>query len=94
MEKIKKYPLPGEIYDHYKGGRYEVITLAKHTEAEGDDEDVVVYKSVSFGSVHVRPLKMWFEEVEEPRVGKSAVIRFTIVPKPFYISEPKWIKPH
>jgi hypothetical protein len=58
--KFIKYPEIGKVYKHYKGGKYEVMTLAKHTET---DEVMVVYKSVHFGSVHVRPLSMWFEIV-------------------------------
>lgn len=55
-----EYPEPGKLYDHYKGGRYEVISLAKHSET---DEVLVIYKSIHFGSVHARPLSMWFENV-------------------------------
>jgi len=58
MEQIKRYPRLDYIYTHYKGGKYQVITLAKHTET---NEDMVVYKSLLFGSIHVRPLSMWFE---------------------------------
>jgi hypothetical protein len=56
-----KYPEVGALYRHYKGGKYKVITLAKHSET---DETMVVYQSIHFGSMHVRPLNMWFEEVE------------------------------
>ncbi len=27
-----EYPLPAQIYKHYKGGTYQVITLSTHTE--------------------------------------------------------------
>ena len=61
MEKtFIKYPEVGKAYSHYKGGKYEVITLAKHSETT---EALVVYKSLHFGSIHVRPLSMWFEVV-------------------------------
>jgi hypothetical protein len=55
---IKRYPNLDYIYTHYKGGKYQVITLAKHSET---GEDMVVYKSLLFGSVYVRPLAMWFD---------------------------------
>ncbi len=55
-----KYPEPGKLYNHYKGGIYEVLTLAKHSET---DETLVIYKSVHFGSVHARPLEQWFEKI-------------------------------
>ena len=56
-----KLPLPGEKYRHYKGGTYEVVTLASHSETQ---EKLVVYKSLNFGSYHVRPLAMWFDVID------------------------------
>lgn len=53
---MTKYPNLDYIYTHYKGGKYKVLTLAKHTET---GEDMVVYQSLLFGSVYVRPLSMW-----------------------------------
>jgi len=58
--EIKQYPEICRLYKHYKGGKYEVISMAKHTET---GEDLVVYKSVHFGSVYARPLSQWFEKV-------------------------------
>lgn len=52
------YPMPGERWKHYKGGVYEIITLANHSETK---EPLVIYKSVPFGSVYARPLSMWHE---------------------------------
>lgn len=60
-EKSKKKPIPGRLYNHYKGGIYEVLHLAKHSET---DEDLVIYQSIHYGSYHARPLSMWFEEVK------------------------------
>ena len=54
MTKIIRYPEPNKKYRHYKGGLYVVISLAKHSET---NEDMVVYQSILFGSVYVRPLK-------------------------------------
>jgi len=56
-----RYPEIGKQYNHYKGGVYEVISLATHSET---NEVLVIYKSVLFGSVYARPLGMWFDEVE------------------------------
>lgn len=53
------YPIIGGIYKHYKGGLYEVITMAQYT--EDDNSAVVVYKSLLFGSIYVRPLDSWNE---------------------------------
>lgn len=61
MSKLNFGIMPGDIYRHYKGGKYKVITLANHSETQ---EPMVVYQSLSFGSTHVRPLEMWDEEVE------------------------------
>lgn len=60
--------MPGEIYRHYKGGKYKVITLANHSETK---EPMVVYQSLSFGSTHVRPLEIWDEEVGTIEVPKK-----------------------
>ena len=64
-----EYPVVGAKYEHYKGGLYSVITLATHSET---DEKVVVYKSLLFGSVHVRPLSMWFDIVtRKKKIGNT-----------------------
>ena len=57
-----EYPLPNQRYKHYKGGTYEVISMATHSET---DEKLVVYKSINFGSVYVRPLEIWNDIVSE-----------------------------
>ena len=50
------------IYEHFKGSRYEVIGLAKHSETL---EDMVVYRAL-YGErkLWVRPFAMFTEEVE------------------------------
>jgi hypothetical protein len=75
MTKVIPYPEPNKKYRHYKGGLYNVLTLAKHSET---NEDMVVYQSLLFGSVYVRPLSMWFEKIDiqlEPNVY-STTTRF------------------
>lgn len=71
---MTKYPEINQIYQHYKGGKYYVISLAKHTET---DEVLVIYKSIHFGSVHARPLSEWFDEVEDEE--GEPFIRFTLI---------------
>jgi len=88
----KNYPEIGTNYRHYKGGKYNVLTLAKHSEAsnvkaifeklnstklspeikflikeleKSFEENLVIYKSIHFGSVHARPLQMWFDKVKD-----------------------------
>ena len=54
-------------YRHFKGGEYEVLFVAKHSETL---EEMVVYRALyGEGGVWVRPASMWNEKVE--REGKS-----------------------
>jgi hypothetical protein len=57
-----KYPQPGERYQHYKGGQYEVVCMCNHTET---NEILVIYRSLSFGGFHARPYTEWFDEIGE-----------------------------
>lgn len=51
---------PGR-YRHYKGGEYEVIGIARHSES---DEQLVVYRCLyDNNSLWVRPLPMFIEKV-------------------------------
>lgn len=74
--KTMKYPKINEIYDHYKGGQYKTLYLAKHTTT---DEVLVIYQSIHFQSVHARPLNEWFENVEgkEENINNQST-RFTL----------------
>lgn len=50
-------------YEHYKGNRYEVIGVGKHTETL---EEMVVYKALyGEGQIWVRPLAMFTETIEK-----------------------------
>jgi hypothetical protein len=51
---------PGR-YRHYKGNDYEVVGIARHSETE---EGMVVYRKLyGDGSLWVRPLVMFIEDV-------------------------------
>lgn len=64
------------IYRHFKGNKYELLELAKHSETL---EEMVVYKALyGENGVWVRPAAMWDEEVEFE--GKK-VKRFTYLGK-------------
>ena len=64
---------PGR-YRHFKGGEYEVLGIARHSETE---EPMVVYRALyGDGALWVRPAAMWNETVE--RDGKS-MYRFTYI---------------
>lgn len=57
---------PGK-YRHFKGGEYEVLGIALHSETQ---EEMVVYRALyGEGKVWVRPKSMWNDIVE--RDGKT-----------------------
>lgn len=49
-------PNPHELYRHYKGGEYVVLSVAIHTETK---EKMVVYMSLTYGTIWTRPLVIW-----------------------------------
>lgn len=53
--------LVGKTYRHFKGGIYQVLGFAKHSETE---EWMVIYRAASTDGTWVRPYKMFFENVE------------------------------
>lgn len=64
------------IYQHYKGKKYEVLGIAKHSETL---EDMVIYKALyenSLSNFWVRPLKMWNEKIE---INGKTVKRFELI---------------
>ena len=64
---------PGR-YRHFKGGEYEVIGVARHSETM---EELVVYRALcGERGLWVRPAAMWLETVE--RDGKQFQ-RFTYI---------------
>ncbi|OGZ17871.1 MAG: hypothetical protein A2494_02095 [Candidatus Lloydbacteria bacterium RIFOXYC12_FULL_46_25] len=72
MDKIPNIPLG--IYEHYKGGRYEVIEMARHSETL---EPLVVYRAL-YGecALWVRPFHMFIEDVV---VEGISVPRFRLI---------------
>ena len=67
MQKIEI----GKTYLQYKGNKYCVVGLAKHSETL---EDMVVYKSLVTGEMWVRPKAMWNEVVDS-----KGTLRFTVI---------------
>ncbi len=64
------------IYQHFKGMKYKVLGLVKHSETL---EDLVLYEALydnKLGKLWVRPKDMFFEEVE---VEGRKVPRFTFL---------------
>ena len=68
-------PTPPGRYRHYKGGEYQVIAVARHSETQ---EPLVVYRPLyGEGGWWVRPHAMFFEQVEvdgvrQPRFARIA----------------------
>lgn len=53
--------LPPGLYEHHKGGRYEVLGVARHSETH---EPLVVYRPLyGEGAMWVRPFAMFTETV-------------------------------
>jgi hypothetical protein len=67
---------PGR-YRHYKGGEYEVLGVAKHSETE---EDFVVYRQLyGTGGLWIRPKAMFAGMVV---TGGQTVPRFEFLEEP------------
>lgn len=61
-------------YRHFKGGEYQLLYIASHSESL---EPMVVYKAL-YGQegIWVRPAEMWLEEVEH---NGEIMPRFTLL---------------
>lgn len=72
---MRENPKPFELYRHFKGNLYQILTLAKDSETL---EDVVVYQAL-YGdyAVYVRTLAMFMSEVDKEKFPDVAeVYRF------------------
>ncbi len=60
--------LPMGLYVHHKGGRYEVLGVARHSETH---EALVVYRPLyGEGALWVRPFAMFTEDVVTDGLGQ------------------------
>lgn len=75
---MRQIPKPYEKYRHFKGGIYQVLCVAQHTES---GEYMVVYQALygSFG-MFVRPLDMFMEPVDRKKYpGVIQEFRFELL---------------
>lgn len=65
----------GNIYEHYKGLRYKILGVARHSETL---EELIVYQALYGESdIWVRPLAMFLENVV---INGQSQPRFKLVP--------------
>lgn len=77
----RRLPAAGERYRHFKGGLYQIVALAKHSET---GEQMVVYQAL-YGEfvIYVRPLAMFMDQVDREKYpGCRQKFRFERAGKP------------
>jgi len=69
--------IPNKVYEHYKGGKYIVLSVAEDTTNKRAGTKVIVYAPLDQSTVYCRDLSEFTEVVEWPSGEKKA--RFVAV---------------
>lgn len=72
LQSIRSSIPDGSKWQHYKGGRYEVVTVCVK---EDSLEPMVVYRSLKYGSTWARTIENWNDSVDVDGVSTPRFIQ-------------------
>ena len=74
FSEVSKSIVTGSLYEHYKGQRYKILGVARHSETL---EELVVYQALyGNGDIWVRPLSMFLENIT---INSQSQPRFRLI---------------
>jgi len=71
QKALKEYGETEQIVRHCKGGLYDIIMVAEHTET---GEELIIYTNLEGTKTYARPKSMFWEELE---IDGKIIKRFT-----------------